>query len=96
MKPKKNPWNPNQFKKTKVKGNPETWRNAAKGITGSASFNQDADMTLLNLEELTDLRTLTKARNKAMLQAHPDKGGSDTLARQILEAFERLKTRIPE
>lgn len=94
-KPKrKNPWDTKQFKKSRIKGDPNSWRNAAKGITSSATFNQDADMALLDLTELPDLKALTKARNKALSLAHPDKGGTDEQARLILEAFERLKARL--
>ena len=94
MDKKRNAWNPKQFKKSRFKGDPNTWKNAARGITESASFNEDADMVLLNLTELSDLKTLTKARNKAMLSAHPDKGGTDEQARSIIEAYERLKGRL--
>lgn len=93
-KPKRNAWNPNQFKKSRIHGNENTWKNAARGITESVPFNEDSDMRLLNITELSDLKTLTKARNKALTLAHPDKGGTDEQARLIIEAFNRLKTRI--
>lgn len=52
-------------------------------------------MRTLNLDTLTDIRALTKARNAAMKSAHPDKGGTDAQARAIIEAFERLRERLP-
>lgn len=94
MKPRKNPWDSNQFKKSNVKGNADAWRNAAQGIRTPA-LTLDEDMALLNIKELTDLKTLTKARNLAMHQAHPDKGGTDEQARRITDAYNRLKLRLP-
>lgn len=91
---KKNPWDKNQFKKSNVKGNSDTWKNAAQGIATPLA-SQDDDMTLLGIEQLTDLRSLTKARNKAMHEAHPDKGGTDEQARIITDAYNRLKLRLP-
>lgn len=91
---KKNAWDNNQFKKSNVKGNSEAWKNAAKGMGGTVG-SLDDDMATLDLQQLTDLRSLTKARNRAMLKAHPDKGGSDEQARIITDAYNRLKMRLP-
>jgi hypothetical protein len=92
---KKNPWDKNQFKKSNVKGNSETWKNAAQGVS-SPIASQDEDMALLGIDILSDLRSLTKARNKAMLSAHPDQGGTDEQARLITDAYNRLKLRVTQ
>ena len=48
---------------------------------------------MLGITELSDMKALKKARNKALREAHPDKGGTDEKTRAILEAFERLKAK---
>lgn len=93
MKNKKNPWDSNQFKKSNVKGDKNTWANAAKSILKPLE-TQESDMVLLGITKLNNLKELTKARNKMMFKAHPDRGGSDAQARLVTEAYERLKLKI--
>lgn len=93
MKAKKNTWDPNQFKKSKTKGNKDTWSSAARSILKPLE-TQESDLSLLGLSKLSSLSELTKARNKMMMKAHPDRGGSDDEARIVIEAYERLKIRI--
>jgi len=90
---KKNPWNPKQFKKSKVKGNQTMWENAAKALTSDAPTN---DLEILGLSAPpNNLRELQKARNAAMLKAHPDRGGSNAQAQAVQEAYENLKLVVP-
>jgi DnaJ-class molecular chaperone len=90
---KKNPWDSNQFKKSKIKGNKDDWAKAANSLLKPLE-TQESDMKVLGISKLSSLSELTKARNKIMLKAHPDRGGSDGEARLIIEAFERLKVII--
>ncbi len=90
---KKNSWDPNQFKKSDLKGNKNTWKKAAKNLIRSYHDNQN-DMIILGIKKINTLAELNKARNKIMLKVHPDKGGSEEETKKVLDAYERLKVLV--
>lgn len=74
-----------------VRGSREKWAAAAALIL--ASKDNRGDLEKLGLSDLpSTLDELKKAWKKAMVLAHPDRGGSNEEAMQVNEAYDRIKT----
>jgi len=75
-------------------GNTAQWRSLAERVLSSSPSN---NLALLGLTGLpSSLDELKQARRKAMVIAHPDKGGSEDQAAKINGAFEVLSKMFPE
>ena len=82
-------------------GKPEDWERIAEQLFGTVERTPRADtrfvklLALLGLSNLPSvLSDLTRAFRAAMFKAHPDYGGSDDAARQVLEAYAVLKKEL--
>lgn len=79
------------------RGNRKSWEDAARLLMGRSIKPSDRNeyLALLGLQILPKTKAeLSKARRQAMRTAHPDVGGSDELATQINNAFEKLSLEI--
>ena len=93
-KPKKPPqkgWNPDQFKKSNQRGNPEQWKKAANQFLKKRG-QKNKYLELLGLDDFPKtLAELKTAYRKKMIDVHPDKpGGSEETAKQVNDAYENL------
>jgi len=75
-------------------GDPDQWRKQAEDLaarlTGTVTH-----LAALGLSALPEtLAELRKARNKASLSAHPDRGGSDAMQAEINAAYEALAVKL--
>jgi ATP-dependent DNA ligase len=71
---------------TGKRGSPEEWAKAAQALQAKAT-NIAAHLAVFGFSTLPTQEELSKARKKAMLTAHPDKGGTTEEATKINEAF---------
>lgn len=71
---------------TGKRGSPEEWAKAAQALQAKAT-NLTSHLEILGFSSLPTLEELSRARKKAMLTAHPDKGGTTEQATKINEAF---------
>jgi hypothetical protein len=91
---KKGNWSQDQFKKSKIKGDPKQWKNAARALLGGVIEIHD-DLKILGLLNFPKTKKeLTVARNKHLKMSHPDIGGSDEAARKIIDAYERVLSQM--
>ena len=91
----RNNWDNNQFKKhSGQKGNPKAWQNELrKKLKGKKPIAEN--LALLALEEMPKTqKELRTAYKKAMLENHPDRGGSEELAARIIEAYNEIKENL--
>ena len=89
------------------RGSPEVWASIADELmneyfpgvvfTSPATASRENKLlALLNLTALpSSLEELKTARNKALMTAHPDKGGTAEATREVLRAYGELATFFP-
>lgn len=80
-------------------GNAEEWARIAEELFGKAPptrrFTKNDWLTILGInympKTLDELKTVFR---KAMMKAHPDHGGTSEAARDVLEAYARIKSQM--
>lgn len=81
---------------TGARGNPEEWHEKARRLAAKSNDYVGA-LLLLGIDTLPgDQQTLSKAWKKAMLRAHPDRGGSQEEAAKVNSAHDMLAKLIDE
>jgi len=81
----------NRYKKhTGERGSPEAWKSKAERLLGRV-LSVDESLVVLGLRAPpTTLLELKKAYHKAIMVAHPDRGGSAEQAANNNKAYENL------
>lgn len=76
------------------RGNPDQWRKQAEAMVALLDGSVD-HLAALNLSQMpSTIDELKKARNRAALAAHPDRGGTDAKQAAVNKAYEVLAVRF--
>ena len=76
------------------RGNPDQWRKQAEALVALLDGSVD-HLAVLSLSQMpATLNELKKARNKAALSSHPDRGGTDEQQVAVNKAYEVLSVRF--
>lgn len=76
-------------------GDPAMWRRMAQGLLQKAPDELHVMLARLGLEAMpASPAALKTARNRALFSAHPDQGGTDQMAKDVLMAYEWLLIRM--
>ncbi len=95
MKPKKKFIDLNSYKRYEgERGSPESWKAKVEKLLGRA-LSVDESLAVLGLDVLPKThQELKKAYRKAIMKAHPDKGGSAEEAARINQAYTDLSLKL--